>query len=566
MTTTGPVDWGAFPGELLEDVMAVLLLQERRRAQHRRPSQGDGGVDVYDPTDDEGYDVYQVKGFSSALTRGQKRKIKRSLEEVRSAPRLLLPVRRWFLVLPLDPHEGDDEWFEELTQDATFECQWLGRTFWNSEAAKHPHVVDYYLRGGKDRLLRRVTSLTSLLQQPDESLQPADLAPTLVKLLAEVNRDDPHYVYEFHLTQEPLEPPSRPGVVLARTEGVEGQGFVTVVVRAKYPQALLDRPIRGSFNVVLRDPGRGIDLVEDWRAFDEFGHALVLPVEAVEDFSVDAPGGLGTEGGTVQTALSRPSAVQVFDEVVLRILSPDGAELTTVTLRIDQPPTVGSKGLRFEARGIAFDFDAELEMNTASRTVTTTFHLRTHDVSGQPAGAALAHLRWLRFLQAPNKLEMTVRTHGADAGGGAVDIAMLDVDSVKRISEIGLRVAEMLSDLEALLGLTTVMPRAVDQSDLQSLTWAWMLARGDTVDGTWTEATLTLDDPAQLVAAVNRGDDLRFDAFESFCFAGTEYSLGLVSRILQGAEIGQIRSVELGAEVVLQSADGRAFERLLGPA
>lgn len=82
---TGPVDWGAYPGGLLEQVMAVLLLQERRRAQHGRPSRGDGGVDVYDPVAD-GYHVYQVKRHSTAPSLRAKRR--------RSRPRSVRCNRR----------------------------------------------------------------------------------------------------------------------------------------------------------------------------------------------------------------------------------------------------------------------------------------------------------------------------------------------------------------------------------------------------------------------------------------------------------------------------------------
>ena len=103
---TGPVDWGAYPGELLEQVMSVLLLQERRQARHRRPSSGDGGVDIYDPVED-GYHVFQVKRHSTSLTAHQKAEIKASFDNVRTSPRLDRPVRRWSLVLPLDPTSGD---------------------------------------------------------------------------------------------------------------------------------------------------------------------------------------------------------------------------------------------------------------------------------------------------------------------------------------------------------------------------------------------------------------------------------------------------------------------------
>lgn len=169
---------GCLPGRAVGTEHGRLLLQERRNARHRRPSQGDGGVDVYNPVDG-GYHVYQIKRHAGSLTSRQKAKITKSLEQVRRTHRLNGPVLEWSLVLPLDPTSENDEWFDELTAGAGFPCGWLGRPFWDSEAAKHPHVIDHYIRGGKDRLIRRVTSLTSLLSEPDQPLQPSELLTAL---------------------------------------------------------------------------------------------------------------------------------------------------------------------------------------------------------------------------------------------------------------------------------------------------------------------------------------------------------------------------------------------------
>jgi hypothetical protein len=92
----GPVNWGSYPGELLETVMSVLLFQERPAAWRRAPSQGDGGVDVVVPFE-TGYRVYQIKRFADRLTAGQKAPIKGSLDRVTREPRLDKPVIAWDL-------------------------------------------------------------------------------------------------------------------------------------------------------------------------------------------------------------------------------------------------------------------------------------------------------------------------------------------------------------------------------------------------------------------------------------------------------------------------------------
>ena len=44
-----------------------------RHCPHRRPSQGDGGVDVYEPVVG-GYHVFQIKRFTESLSSGDKTK------------------------------------------------------------------------------------------------------------------------------------------------------------------------------------------------------------------------------------------------------------------------------------------------------------------------------------------------------------------------------------------------------------------------------------------------------------------------------------------------------------
>ena len=66
----------------------------------------------------------------------------------------------------MDPTSEDEEWFHQLTAQAPFPCDWKGRLFWDSEASKHAHVIDYYLRDGKARLEGRVRDLNTCSTSP----------------------------------------------------------------------------------------------------------------------------------------------------------------------------------------------------------------------------------------------------------------------------------------------------------------------------------------------------------------------------------------------------------------
>ena len=140
------VDWSQ-PGETIEDLVAVLLRRENPMATQIRQSQGDGGMDVRAPFPTGGVEIFQVKKFNSTLNASQLRQIKESYESLNEY-RLEhgLDVRAWHLLMPLNPTKENLEWFDELTTDAPFPCDWRGRDYLDGLAAQFPDVVDYYLQ------------------------------------------------------------------------------------------------------------------------------------------------------------------------------------------------------------------------------------------------------------------------------------------------------------------------------------------------------------------------------------------------------------------------------------
>src|ERR1035438_2153443 len=261
--TIGPVHWESYPGELFRSVMAVLLLQERPTSRHRRPSSGDGGVDVCEPTSD-GYHVYQVKRYSKSLSPRNKKDIAESLKEVQINPRLNRRVSAWSLVIPLNPTSGDEEWFSKLTSEVEFPCDWLGYNFWQSESSKFPYVIDYFLESGKERLNQRVRTLAELLRNPSDSVRPADIVSSLSELHKELNSTDPFYSYDFKVTA--VKPANDPRAILTTNIPVDDGTYVTVETYARFAQAVSDCPIGGAFTFKIFDETSNVDLRDDFRA------------------------------------------------------------------------------------------------------------------------------------------------------------------------------------------------------------------------------------------------------------------------------------------------------------
>lgn len=111
----------------------------------------------------------------------------------RAAP---LKAVRWSLVVPIDYTPNELEWFESLTGDYNFPCEWLGRTWLDSQLAQMPEIATYYAHGRRYEF----SELTDLLQRLNA---PPPTGPEFFSALAEqmnsaidkLNQLDPHYVF-----------------------------------------------------------------------------------------------------------------------------------------------------------------------------------------------------------------------------------------------------------------------------------------------------------------------------------------------------------------------------------
>jgi hypothetical protein len=341
----GPVHWGSYPGDL-ERLMSVLLFQERPTAWRRRPSQGDGGLDVGEPNPD-GYHVYQIKGFVGSMTSSRRGQVRQSLQRILDDSRLDRPVTGWSLVVPMDPTSEDERWFRQLTAQAPFPCDWKGQLFWDSEAAKHAHVIDYYVRDGKARLEGRVRDLQHLLDQPGTPLRAADISGRLESLRAAINRDDPHYRYEFSTSATAPTARQEPGLVMTRSVQLADGSWLTTDVFARYPQATEDDPIGGSMNIVIpgdTDQAGSGSLQADVEAFLDFGRGLELPEGTIKDLVVLAPAGMAGEAPSGSAAFG-PAYLTDFRSQTnhFQVVDPTGTVLAETSVHMSAA-TRGPRG------------------------------------------------------------------------------------------------------------------------------------------------------------------------------------------------------------------------------
>ena len=135
-------------GDSIESLVATLLRREYTDARRLNPSQGDGGIDIARSTPD-GDEIWQVKGFTTAMTDGQFRQVKRSWE--RFVQQHVTPGRRlivcYHLVTPWSPTEERIAKFTALTSGAAFPCQWDSDAFLAGLADRYPETMLRFTHG-----------------------------------------------------------------------------------------------------------------------------------------------------------------------------------------------------------------------------------------------------------------------------------------------------------------------------------------------------------------------------------------------------------------------------------
>ncbi len=431
------INWAAHDGDLVEKIVAVLLQQERPRSWRRRASRGDKGVDVIDPFDD-GDEIFQVKRFSKTPTPKQKGDIAASLKRVNGAhPR---PILEWHLVMPCDQTSELEDWFAGVTAAYDFPCTWNGLTFVNGLAAKYPFVIDYFLRDGKGRLEQHIRDLRTAIELLGEprALEMADGIESLRALHEALGREDPFFRYDLAIQSEPFadEDSGAPSLVMTCVLS-DSSRSVRVRVFAKYPQAVEDRPVDGTLNLVAIPGSEFSEKVMDWR---DYGRPLEVPPEHLQSISVNAPGGLGV-ASEVGAAMIGPAELPGSEAYLLRLIIKEAEESLAEAIVDMDPPTIGEKGRAISGREEheVFTFEGRFTSPALARVGTSgdllegeatfTFGFGLKDVVGKPVGDVLAALEFLHELRSGRLLYLAQRYGKATEPGIALG---LDVELVDR--------------------------------------------------------------------------------------------------------------------------------------
>lgn len=513
----GQVEWSELEGEQAETLLAVLLYNEHPQTTRVRPSQGDFGIDVLNPNSAEPdtFDVYQIKKFAQSPTASQKGQIDKSFRRLLiGLVRRSVPLADWYLLMPLDPTVDNFlDWFNAMPNrviSAMFNDQklalnddekakitawknadgrvikWEGRPLCVTLASKYPYVVDYYLHGGQQRILKAFADLSSIYLAdssiPDPStagtgtsavLTPAQLQNHLFKL-QEVLDTDPHFRYGISLDHTQPEITVEPDLVAA-TQVIQADGrTLTVRIKQRFAEALRERPIPIKVKFLATDATFDQQAFEMWQ---KYGTPLVA---APAEVDIDLPGGLGSgqqsDAVSELTILGSPG---LDYEARFRIRKPDGPA-SEDGLLFSLSAATGPAGTGIWEKGtdttglLTFESLSDLESGSG------TWTFKRESIVGRELVVALPIIQFLQDLSAPNVLQ------AAKKYGPYVDHHKIP-DTQPPFPASVMQFLRALADLQDQTDIPIVIPdlTTVTEDQLKAVTEASVLVSGQHVIDTW---------------------------------------------------------------------------------
>lgn len=302
------ISWTTVDPDTIERIIAVGLCRRHKRARRIKPSQGDGGLDILVPGPGGSQlqiEDYQVKKFADVLNDSRERQIERSLKraiKTHNEQTFGYEIYRWHLTLPMDLTREQEKWLFGLADDldCPFPVEVFGLTEIEELLLEAPDIREYYIGDGMDRLrelfvqMSNLNGLTDLRNLADDPLavKPSDVTRALADLHHHLNAADPHFDYDFEVTNESpalTVVPGRIASVVGRDD--PNDPYVTWHVSTKYDTALEDRSIPGGYTVY---PDRMTpEQRTAWARWHMYGTPVELEGDVVGDVHVDLPGGMG---------------------------------------------------------------------------------------------------------------------------------------------------------------------------------------------------------------------------------------------------------------------------------
>lgn len=507
------IDWAdeRLGPNVYEDMVSVLISRLHTQAQRIDGSGGDGGRDVLLPLP-TGLEIFELKSFTGRLSAGTRRaQVKRSLERAATHS----PVS-WHLVVPIDPTSRELDWFEQLTADYPFPCDWRGKTWLDSQMAAHTDIRRYYLEGSAEEINDVLRELSR--EQANLSGGLPDLTGRLQALAARLNNLDPHYTFGF---------------------AVELDGSTRITIRQQYPGAELDRPTLLGASFQFPDTELGRQAAAAFQDTVDYGTPSVIPGQYVQRATLDAPAGLGGEFEGATLKFTVPLDVAAEDlRMTLRVLEDDGETVAQLPLR----GVVRSGGQR--GTEIAFtDLCGVLRVTTRFDKVDHRFHLSYHFAPKDECLPAMILPAMLFAAEIHGDRGLLTLINDAEVGPPIT----LD-QTVSDIFLSQLNTIEMLDSIQHTTGVYFAVPQSISPAELADIREVHRLLDGEVLVTKWDRLKVTMPADSPIAAAL-QGQEAReitnlYRSSELVLQLGTQaYPVGQVRQTVRTATLVTLEDV-----------------------
>lgn len=561
------VEWTRLNGDDVEAVVGMFICSEFPNAVRVRPSQGDGGVDVFVPGEG-GFaverEVYQVKKYAENLTSSQKREITRSYKRVIAASlKEGWKIAKWHLVMPLDLTDHNlANWLKELTADAEFPCETHGLLYCDTAASRYTKVVDYYLRDGKELLEGAIAALTNVLAgrqawHDTGPLSVRDVSGDLAALYHALNGHDPFYKYEFDVSDTPPSPEAgtdRPGLVAVWAR-CERSVWITVRIIALSMAAIEERPVKWHLKFTI--PTDDAELRQQFEKFVDYGAPVAMPAGTVGGV-LDLPGGLGGElsGGSFQV-LSVPDNEPDSEpaEIAIATIEPESDTVIASTTMRRVEFTTGQAGARSLWHDTAGLFTIETLVMGGKLSGSMSLSVE-YDLKDRKPAELVSSLKFIAAMHAPNRIAI-----GLPYGPGDFGVVTTATWEVDEFATFWAELCESLALIQDHVNVLLRMPEEVSVGEARRINDTAKLLRGEVLSSEGLQA-FTVHHDVDQSGTLDLGGIYEFFTVHtmSFRLGGATIGVGKKAHLFRGRcqEIGEAEST------IKPDEDGHITMRYLG--
>lgn len=519
------IDWayaGSIGGEGVEDFAATCLRQRYPDAIQTKPSQGDGGIDVYRECPD-GLTVWQVKKFTVPLTSSQKTQVQRSWKrfwDTHVVPGTKI-IQQYYLVTPWTPTEQSLKWFrEELTQDAAFPCQWDGAAFFNGLVADFPATADRFFKGAdmlENMVLAKATLANSPVETADRStmLAAINTRETALREIRDLVSDN-YYVNSGTTTTAdgafPLPAAGEVGVFYQYTALGDNRFHVESLV-PKNIQSTEVEPISFEMEFLVEADSPQAQQIMDWRAWG-------VPFTDIRARTRHVGGPFHEEEAKeAYISFVLPPDPYTYPNLQLNVKSSAGEGRRSLLLLSDEVTRgINGRGLRIVAKSPSGIF--QLEIRIGSNLQPDDTQMTVLPPAGLSPTPVRDDLALLDSIDPNDEFEIVILNGPAIARGTGLQGAT--------IAEIILPIARNLAELQTSTIDRFIMPdvteTTVNQAEqLERLT---KIYNGDALTTTWDRLVLFAPEKGELdLSPLDKGHYIGIIEQPIFALGATRYQV-----------------------------------------